>query len=403
MKNEFLFIGFLIPPKEMEEILNIDKYPQIQTYKFITNITKGIEFSEECNFTYLSSRPVSDYPDYPLKYIKGRKFNYKINDKDVSIHEITFINIGIMKIISRFLTTIFRAINIYNKKTNKKGIVVYSVHIPFMAVGYILSLVYNIDFITLWTDPPAVISERDSVFKNLFRRIELSCAKFLMRKSTKIIALTKDLANDFAPQKPTLIIEGVVDVKDANNKIASNLTDGVFKIVYTGSIEQKYGIDNLVNAIKRIHSDFVSLEIYGNGSYEKDLVQLIGQDQNISYHGFIPNEEVINVQRDSNLLINVRPVNESYVKYSFPSKTLEYMLSGVPVLTTRLPGIPSDYFNYVYNIPDNSVETIVNEIKRIINIPNDERRKKAKEAMKYAESKNYINQGKKIIKFINHV
>lgn len=404
MKSEFLFIGFLMPQKKSEKIFKEDKYPQIQTHKFITSLIKGLHSSRECNFTYLSSRPVSDYPNYPMKCIKGEENMSNINGKETMIYEIPFINIGLLKIITRFLTGIFYAIKVYNKKLNKKGIIVYSVHVPFMAIGYILSLIYKIDFITVWTDPPSVISERDSTFKNMFRKVEYKFAKFFMGKATKVIALTKDLANDFAPGKPNLIIEGIVDNDDINYNLEGSFSKNkVFKIVYTGSIERRYGIVNLVNGIKQLDEEVVYLDIYGKGDYEEELLQVIKQYSHIRYHGFLTNQEILKVQREADLLINVRPVDEEFVKYSFPSKTLEYMLSGVPVLTTKLPGIPDEYYKYIYSIPNNSADTIVKEIKKIIAFSDFERKQKAKSAMEYAKSKNYNNQGRKIIEFINSV
>ena len=32
------------------------------------------------------------------------------------------------------------------------------------------------------------------------------------------------------------------------------------------------------------------------------------------------------------------------LRYSFPSKLFEYLQAGKPVISTRLPGIPADYF-----------------------------------------------------------
>jgi len=54
------------------------------------------------------------------------------------------------------------------------------------------------------------------------------------------------------------------------------------------------------------------------------------------------------------------------VRYSFPSKLIEYMASATPVLTTRLPGIPPEYEPYVYWIEDDSVEGIEHSLRAVM-------------------------------------
>ena len=54
--------------------------------------------------------------------------------------------------------------------------------------------------------------------------------------------------------------------------------------------------------------------------------------------------------------MNPRPVDDEYVKYSFPSKNMEYMASGTSTLLTAIPSMPESYYPFVHLIPDNSVE-----------------------------------------------
>ena len=63
--------------------------------------------------------------------------------------------------------------------------------------------------------------------------------------------------------------------------------------------------------------------------------------------------------------MNPRPSRESFCKYSFPSKTIEYMASGTPVLMTRLPGVPKEYFDYVYAIEEETADGICRSLIEI--------------------------------------
>ena len=73
--------------------------------------------------------------------------------------------------------------------------------------------------------------------------------------------------------------------------------------------------------------------------------------------------QVVEKEMSATLLVNPRPTNEEYVKYSFPSKTMEYMASGTPVLTTALPGMPKEYYPHVFLIHEETPAGIAQALK----------------------------------------
>ncbi|MEK5216617.1 glycosyltransferase [Psychrobacillus sp. FSL H8-0487] len=403
MKKNFLFLGFAISDQEMKEVLKKDKFPPIQTHKFIWNLIKGMEIQDNFNFTYISARPISDYPFSPQKIVGSKKWNVDIVGKRINILEISFINTSIFKVVTRFFSGLYYSIKNFHKEKNKGAVIVYSVHVPFMMIGYIISKIYKIDFIGIWTDPPSIKNERESIIKSKLRKIELFVSRFLMKKTSKVITLTKYLAEDFAPKKPYLVIEGIIDEADISSgeKINSVENTDVLKIVYTGSLEKRYGIKNIVEGFKLIKENKIILEIYGHGDYEEELKEICIANKNIRYKGFVPNEEILKIQKKSDFLINARSADDEYVKYSFPSKTLEYMLSGTPLITTMLPGMPKEYKDYVYMLENNEPITIFNMIQSLRIKSDKERNNFGIKAQKFALSRNYKIQGKKIIDFIN--
>lgn len=401
-RRNFLFLGFAIPNEEMEKVFSIDNFPQVQTHKFNWNLIKGLEHFDEFDFTYISSRPVTDYPSFSNKKIKRNKWIVNIDNKKIEIQEIPFINVGLLKLATRFLSALFYSLKNYNSKENKAGVIVYSVHVPYMIVGLLISKIYKIGYIALWTDPPAISTNKDSSLKSKLRNIELKLSKYLMKKATKVIALTKFLAEDFAPGKPYLVMEGIIDKNDVNHstKRERDFFKDSIKIVYTGSLEKRYGIKNIVDGFISMGSKDVVLEIYGRGDFENDLISIMKQNHNVIYKGFIPNNEILKVQREADFLINARSSEEEFVKYSFPSKTLEYMLSGTPLITTILPGIPEEYRDYVIVLENNKPEVIAKKLHEVFKYSAYDRYQIGMKAQKFAKSKNYINQAEMILDFL---
>jgi len=79
---------------------------------------------------------------------------------------------------------------------------------------------------------------------------------------------------------------------------------------------------------------------------------------------------------------------------------MEYMVSGTPVLTTRLPGIPKDYYDYIYIIDGNEKKDITNALKETLSLSREELHKKGLSAKKFVlENKNNITQAKRILDF----
>ncbi len=402
MKKNLLFLGFAIPDSEMKQVFKVDELPAIQTHKFNWNLIKALEVYDKFDFTYISARPVSDHPFFPLKIIKGRKWTSEFKEKKIEIREISYINTSILKIISRFFSGLYYSGKDYHKAKNKGGVIVYSVHVPFMLIGYIISKIYKIDYIAIWTDPPSVSNERESFLNSKLKNVDRILSKLLMKQASKVIALTKYLAEDFAPNKPYIVIEGIIDEKDINSNMKREQNEdlNLLKVVYTGSLEKRYGIKNIIEGFQLISEDNIILEIYGRGDYEEELKKVCSLNEKIRYKGFVSNEEILKIQREADFLINARSAEEDYVKHSFPSKTLEYMLSGTPLITTMLPGIPDEYKEYFILLENNNPQTISETLHKAIRLEKEERINKGLIALKFARSKNYINQGKKIVEFL---
>lgn len=400
MRNSYLFLGFAIPNEEMQKVFELDNFPQIQTHKFNWNLIKGLEYHNEFDFTYISSRPVTDYPNFPQKKINKNEWLVRLYGKNVKIIEVPFYNKGILKLVTRFFSTIYYSIKNFHAKKNKSGVIVYSVNVPYMIVGLIISKIYKMDYIAIWTDPPSVVSVNDIGIKSKLRSIELNISKFLMKRASKVIALTKDLAKDFAPDKPYIVMEGIIDDSEAIDNYNKDKNDNNTRVVYAGSLSKRYGIKNIVEAFILLDDKSIILEVYGRGDYESELAEVCRANKNILYKGFISNKEVLRIQRNADFLINARSDKDDYVKYSFPSKTLEYMLSGTPFITTMLPGIPDEYRDYVIELDNNEKETIKNKIIEVANYDMDTRDIIGHKAQQFAKTKNYYDQGKNTIEFL---
>jgi len=115
----------------------------------------------------------------------------------------------------------------------------------------------------------------------------------------------------------------------------------------------------------------------------------------------VEQNRVFEMQQQATLLVNPRKGDAEFTKYSFPSKTMEYMASGTPTVMYKLPGLPADYEEHLVLIPDNSRETFTAVLKEWGNKEQVELDEFGKHARQFIlENKNSEIQAKRLMNFI---
>ena len=172
--------------------------------------------------------------------------------------------------------------------------------------------------------------------------------------------------------------------------------------MYAGAMSAKYGIGNLIEAFLKLPEGNAQLWLFGYGDYSDKVVEYAEKYPQIKYFGRVERSEITKHEQEATLLVNVRNVGDEFTAYSFPSKTIEYMNSGTPLLTTRLPGIPSDYYNFAYFIEDNGVDSIYVGMKNALDAGKQQLNSVGKSAKEFIEKeKNAEKQADKIYKFMS--
>lgn len=221
----------------------------------------------------------------------------------------------------------------------------------------------------------------------------------LIKKFDSYIVLTKQMLDKLNQKKPSLILEGQADIKIFNNPTTSIEKSNDFVCLYAGSVHERYGIANLVNGFIKADIPNSKLIIYGGGDYAEKLKNI--SDKRIDYRGVASNDLVVKEEQKATLLVNPRPTNDSYVLYSFPSKTMEYMSTGTATLTTKLAGIPEEYFEYIYAFDDFDENSIAKKLTELSLIDREELILKGNKAREFVKTnKSNISQTKKILDFI---
>lgn len=198
--------------------------------------------------------------------------------------------------------------------------------------------------------------------------------------------------------KDFMIMEGLVA-----SSVPQSDTESVGDYcVYAGGLHEIYGVRNLVDAFHRSSLSY-SLHLYGNGELVNYIHEVGQQDPRIIYKGIVPHDALLEIERSAKLLINPRPVyGKLDTRFNFPSKLMEYMQSGRPVITTKLLGIPEEYREYMYFFDGDTVEDILRGVENTLALDEKELATFSKKAQAYVnENKNCMAIGTKLFTLMN--
>ena len=203
-----------------------------------------------------------------------------------------------------------------------------------------------------------------------------------IKKCRHYIVLNENVVKTYIPNCKYMVMDGGIEPAEFAEK--GYYWDGKQKnIIYTGALVDYSGIMNLINAMGFVENADIVLDIYGDGPLKSKIEEIAKQDDRIRYYGKVDNQEAMKKQQTAWLLANPRPVDTLIAQVTFPSKIFEYLMSGRPVMTTRLNGFSSEYDNLLFWAEDCSAEGLAATINEIDKQGNEEINLMAQEARNY--------------------
>lgn len=230
-------------------------------------------------------------------------------------------------------------------------------------------------------------------------------SNYVISACTDYVFLTEAMNGRLNPySKPYVVLEGHCDsemaslVPDLSKKTKPRIC------LYAGGVSKQYGLDYLVDGFRMAAIPDCRLDIYGPGDYVSEIENIAQTDSTLRYGGMLFSSEVVEKEMEATLLINPRPTHEEFVKYSFPSKTMEYMASGTPVLTTNLPGMPEEYHAYVGIIEQETAAGLAQSLRELLANSDSELFSMGQKARSFVlNNKNNIVQAQKIITMLDTI
>lgn len=372
--------------------------PGFAVQKFNRLFVNGL-ISNACEVTALTNPPITkNYSKQVVVNIKNECEN------GILYHYIPFINVPILRHIGIFFYSFFYTL-FWSVWKNKEKAVICDVLTISSCMGSLLAAkITRVKTVGVVTD---IYSQMVGNPTSGIRLYVSKLAGFLNRKYvssfTYYVLLTDEMnAVVNLKNRPYIVMEALCDSSLILLDIPKKQKVYPRVVLYAGGLEKRYGLKMLVDAFKVLNLKDVQLHIYGSGSYAEELKYESEQMNSIIYKGVRSNEEIINAEMSATLLVNPRFTTEEFTKYSFPSKNMEYMVSGTPLLTTNLPGMPKEYHDHVYLFEEETVYGYARKLSNVLSLSSEQLEAKGNAARRFVlEQKNNIIQTARILSLIS--
>ena len=305
-------------------------------------------------------------------------------------HHLPAVRNPVLKLLCMAFGTFFRTLSLGKKDT----VVIVDCLNRTVALGALAAArLRGCRFVSIITDLPDMFN-CGKFYKKL--------GNYVIRHSDGYVMLTEAM-NDYIrnAEKPYVVLEGHADITMKKHIPSMDRKLNPRVCMYAGALAKQYGLVELVEGFRKADIPNAQLHLYGSGDYVEELKQIAAADPRIVYGGMLLSHEIIEKEMEATVLVNPRPTHEEYVKYSFPSKNMEYMSTGTPVLTTRLPGMPKEYEPHVYLIEEETAGGVAKAMQSVFANTDEALFRKGAGAREFVlEERNNVVQAEKIIKML---
>jgi glycosyltransferase involved in cell wall biosynthesis len=151
----------------------------------------------------------------------------------------------------------------------------------------------------------------------------------------------------------------------------SYLPSNAPSVLYSGSVLLEFGLDTLLQAFSQVSNPQLRLHICGKGS-SKRLIDRARRDPRVKLLGCVSDEQLVKLARRANVLVNPRP-NLPDHDNNFPSKLIEYLSYGKPIVSSWTPGIHPAYRPLLMVVKENTADAFASKIRSALELSNERR------------------------------
>ena len=267
--------------------------------------------------------------------------------------------------IRRFLSAKRQAKKLLSKMNLKDCIILTDTLNPYILNGSVsMAKKYHLPIIGVCINTPSGIHNTGK-----------SYTKFLLSMAdnlTGYFTLTPGLNDLYNEQsRASMVLEGIQESK--YNDEDYSLKYGRY-IFYNGSLEEKYGIFDLIEAFKALDEPDIKLIITGYHDFSNQkLKDAIDSNLNIINLGMSNADEILSLANHSLINVNPRPYSEDYDRYLIPVNMIDYLGSNSITVSVKNNKLMPYFGEDCIWVNSSEKEDLVNGLKKALEMNKLER------------------------------
>lgn len=221
---------------------------------------------------------------------------------------------------------------------------------PGLAFVLLVAKFFRLKSFSFVYDSHHLATARMPFLKKMAANLYFGMGFFLIRRISGLLVLNERFLQcngiKIAYLKTRVGVSSEVKARGPENSVRS----GPVRIVFAGTVNADNGTGLIIKALDLDRCLGVKFEVYGCGDGVEVLRNYAILDDRIEYFGRINERDLQKKILNADFLINLRdPCGESS-KYAFPSKLINFMATGVPVISNVFPGLDSCYHKYLIEV-----------------------------------------------------
>lgn len=211
-----------------------------------------------------------------------------------------------------------------------------------LPVGILIKKIFNKNAKVVY-DAHELEFDKDTdrvLFGKILRKIEQRYIRQVDARITVTDLIADLYAKEYniAPPKVLMNCPYLKPVK-SNNAFRQkfNIRADQIIVLYQGLMKPGRGIEQLISAFQNMQDDKYVLVLLGYGVLEKEIIETCNNTPTVFFHPGVPPTELLEYTASADIgAYVIQNTNRSYY-YSLGNKLFEYIMCGLPIISTNLP------------------------------------------------------------------
>ena len=323
------FVGFAVPEMSHWAMSGSARAGNLAQNGFIEALyTSGAGLDIVWSF-----QPIEIWPNSKVLFAKGERTKLSCG---MEVRICPLFNFPILREIFRIIC--FTASFIFWVLKNirhPRVLIVYNIYFPPAFFLRLLTWITHTKMVAILYDL-GKIKANDHRWSYRIEKYFIRLAYWCIPRFDGRILISEAIERDFASGRHYILVDGGV-----TNMVTDRLFDVLqyegdeFRLMFAGGINEWNHIEAMLSFMARNHDFRLRLWLAGGGGQVGLVEKAVARDSRIKFFGRLGHDELFKLYEQSDCLLNLRDMLDPALAYHYPSKLLEILTVGKPVITSN--------------------------------------------------------------------